>query len=466
MPAENIFAAYAQPVRSVLDYLGDMDRRDLLQTQLQGAKRQNAIADLTAMQTQDQLRQSAAEREALRVAASQSGGDPRVLVQRLRATGMPGLLMQADALEKGAIERTKGEAAAGKDLADTKAKDIANRKALLEHGILSLQTAQTPQEARRQVNQGVTQGYWSMADAQAKESQIPTDQSAFEAWRQNQLRAVTEAYRQLPTVSTVDLGGTKATQAVDPFTGRPTITGQQTVTQTPESIASTGVVLQPGGPAKIDEGVLKAKQRIAAAGAARTSVNMPPAEAAFTQELAKLDAKQLDSYRDAADKSVGAVARVQAMRDAVQNGIYSGSFAGDRTKLANFFETIGAPGVDPKKLANSQEYQKHANELVLSVLKEGVGSSQISNADLQFVNETVPQLETSPLARERLLNYIEARSQANIDRFQQADAYARKNRSLGGFKPSAPATPTPKPAGGLPSEADIDAAIRRKMEGK
>ncbi len=134
MPAENIFAAYAQPVRSMADYADELDQRELRGLQLQGQQRQNAIADLTARQTQDTLRQGGLEREALRAAAAQAGGDPKALIQRLRTSGMPGLMTQADALEKGLIERMKGEAAAGKDTAETeKVRQSMQKAALMDH---------------------------------------------------------------------------------------------------------------------------------------------------------------------------------------------------------------------------------------------------------------------------------------------------------------------------------------------
>jgi hypothetical protein len=210
-------------------------------------------------------------------------------------------------------------------------------------------------------------------------------------------------------------------------------------------------LLIPGVDGKMtpNESLIRVKRELAQAGAARNTVKVDmKGEEEFTKELAKLDAKQLDSYRDQAEKSAGAIKRVEAMRGAVQGGVYSGSFADDRTKLANFFATIGAPGIDQKKLANSQEYQKHAKELVLSVLKEGVGSTNISNADLAFVNDTVPQLETSPEARTRLLDYIESRSAEQVKNYQAADSYARQNRGLGGYKreglqPSKPNAPKP-----------------------
>lgn len=170
-----------------------------------------------------------------------------------------------------------------------------------------------------------------------------------------------------------------------------------------------------------------------------TNVSMPPAQKAFDVELAKLDAKEIDGLRDVATKASNGLSRVGEMKRLSEAGVYSGSFAEGRTGVSNFFETLGIP-LDPKKLGNSQEYMKHAKELTLSLLKEGVGNNQISNADLKFVNDTVPQLETSPQARKNLLDYIERRLQSSVDRFQQADEYARKNGGLGGFNKNRRAT--------------------------
>lgn len=155
-------------------------------------------------------------------------------------------------------------------------------------------------------------------------------------------------------------------------------------------------------------------------------------EKAFASERGKLDAKELDDLRNAATKAQSGLARIQQMKELEGKGVYTGSFAEGRAGIANFFSTIGIP-LDPEKLANTQEYQKHAKELTLNLLKEGVGANQISNADLKFVNETVPQLETSPEARKNLLNYIESRLNSSVDRFKKADEYATANNSLRGF---------------------------------
>jgi len=169
------------------------------------------------------------------------------------------------------------------------------------------------------------------------------------------------------------------------------------------------------------------------------------AQLEFSKERAKLDAKELDDLRNASLKAQGGIQRVQQMKGLADDGVYTGTLAEARVGVANFFDTLGVP-FDKKKLVNSQEYMKHAKELTLNVLKEGVGASQISNADLKFVNDTVPQLDTNPKARKDLLDFIERKLQWSVDRFGKAEEYATANNSLRGFKYEMPADDPAKPA--------------------
>lgn len=192
----------------------------------------------------------------------------------------------------------------------------------------------------------------------------------------------------------------------------------------------TGMRMGANGPEYIPE-YLQGQQQIRAAGKPQTNVTVQ-GEKAFTTEMAKLDAKQLDELRGSAMKAQNGLSRIAEMKRLSDQGVYSGWGAQGRAGVANFFNTIGAP-MDPRKLQNSQEYLKHAKELTLSMLKEGVGANQISNADREFVDATVPQLETNPQARMNLLNYMEQRLGSSVQRFQDADAYARSHSGLGGF---------------------------------
>jgi hypothetical protein len=158
---------------------------------------------------------------------------------------------------------------------------------------------------------------------------------------------------------------------------------------------------------------------------------------AVNSALAGVDAGRVKEANEIALKANEGVQRIGEMKKLAESGVYSGSFASGRTGVVNFFDTLGVR-LDPNKLANSQEYEKHAKELVLTALKAGVGSTNISDADREYVNKTVPQLETNPLARMHLLNFMEAKFKAAIDRASQMDAYLREKGDLGGFGSQAP----------------------------
>ena len=211
---------------------------------------------------------------------------------------------------------------------------------------------------------------------------------------------------------------------VDPRTGRVTLDAAPDL--------PAGMRMGPNGQPEYIPQYVEGQQKIRAAGRQQTNVNLPPAEKAFNVELAKHDAKQIDEWRESAVKAQGGLSRIQEMKALAQQGMYSGWGASGRTSVVNFFDTLGLP-FDRTKLENSQQYTKHAKELTLAMLKEGVGSTNISNADLAFVNETVPQLETNPRARLALLDYMERRLGSSVDRFERADSHAREHGGLRGF---------------------------------
>lgn len=229
----DIFAQYLRPPKSVMDYQAEMDDRDARRTQ-------NQIAMLGLQQQQDISRNAMEDRNTLSRIAGGWNADTTLeqRINALRNSGRAGLMSQADALEKQGLEKQKTASTIAKEGADTESKQYETKRKMLEHGILSLQTAQTPEDAIAQLQSGVQQGYWSMQDAQRKISMVPRDPQQFNEWRMNQLRAVTEAYRQMPTVQTRNTGGTTDTVSIDPFTGRAVVTGSVQNTQSPDSVAT------------------------------------------------------------------------------------------------------------------------------------------------------------------------------------------------------------------------------------
>lgn len=210
------------------------------------------------------------------------------------------------------------------------------------------------------------------------------------------------------------------------------------------------LVPDPNNPGKMipNTALVGLKKDIAAAGASKNSntvINKGPE--AFDVELAKLDAKQLDQWRDKAEQARSSLATAQRLRDAEASGAYSGGLAEGKLAAANLIN--GITGIEVKGLVGSQLYNAEASKLVLEHIK-GLGANP-SNADRDFIQKTVPQLATSQEARQKMVEFIERAASGTISTFDNMNEYARKNKGLKGFKypspvvaPAAPTQPTPK----------------------
>ena len=97
----NIFAEFAQPVRSISDYQNDYDKQALVRGQLAGQTRVNALADLTADQTRqtmaDTQHSNALIKAAYGVKPNATDDD---VIQALRGSGNRGALEYAGKLEE------------------------------------------------------------------------------------------------------------------------------------------------------------------------------------------------------------------------------------------------------------------------------------------------------------------------------------------------------------------------------
>ncbi len=185
---------------------------------------------------------------------------------------------------------------------------------------------------------------------------------------------------------------------------------------------------------KLDPRYIDAQSKIRAAG--RTSVTVNAGDKGMA-ELSKKDAESVANWRDEAIKASRGLGALKAMKANVQNGVYTGPLAEGQSGLNNFLSSVGAPGVDVKKLSNSQQFMAHNRELALSMLKQYVGGSQISNKDVEIVLSLFPRLEHDPQARLNLINYLEKRANQSINMYQAANEHMRGTGAgtLKGFDP-------------------------------
>jgi len=161
-------------------------------------------------------------------------------------------------------------------------------------------------------------------------------------------------------------------------------------------------------------------------------------EAEFTKALGKLDAEKVGNAMALRDNAISALDTLERLNKLDQQGLISGAFASGRVGAANILATVGLISqADQSTLANSQNYQKTAGDLVLATLGGRLGSG-FSNEDRKFILSLVPQLENSPQARKQLIEFMVQKNQKIVEETTRLENYARDNKSLKGYVPKIP----------------------------
>ena len=191
-------------------------------------------------------------------------------------------------------------------------------------------------------------------------------------------------------------------------------------------------------------------------------VTLPAGESEFVKELGKLDAKKVSEAMVTRETATSTIKSLNKLASLPDNELITGQFATGRVGIANLIQTLGlASASDAKKVAGSQEYQKVAGDVILQTLGGKLGSG-FSNADREFIQGLIPQLETNPNARRQLITFMQNKNQEIVAETIRLENYARDKNGLKGFEPKIPMSvaPTqPRPYSGL-SDAELDAKIR------
>lgn len=234
----NLFQAYLQPPKSVVDYQNDYEMLD-------ARRNQNALQSLALKQQAEQAEQAAADRNALQRAAS--GWTPQTTPEEraasLYGTGRASLAAQADTILKTATEREKGKAAALKDQAEADKVKLATDYMRRDRHLQSLANVTTPEQAAEWISQGVQLGEFSMQDAQRVLQGIQSGQIPLDQWKQR-----------------AQQGGMTLQQQA-----------QQRLQDMEFGLKANNELIGPDG--KPNQPLINAKQQIARAGASSVSVN-------------------------------------------------------------------------------------------------------------------------------------------------------------------------------------------------
>ena len=380
-----IFQQYLNPVRSVADYRGEMDKQE-----------QNALTLAAARWAGQATQQGMADDQAARQASIESSGDSKKFVNALQAAG---LYKQAAAAQKSLLDNQESQAKIshfGAQTAESEQKTATGRAEAIGQtlGALSkIPGGATPQHLTNAMQHMVDIGQISPEMAQKIIAGAPADQSQMQGWLLQGQRAVLGVKDQLPKFQTVDTGGAVSTGSVDPVTGTYTPAQSMAKTQTPDSIAAN-------------------RQRAADAAASREQSDR---HFNATQASGKVPA----GYRANPDGSMSFIpggpadpaagggkpptefqgksaafgARAEEADKIISDleGKYSPTGINSKQKLENTWLVGGALGAATNKFAlsdNTQKAEQAQRDFVNAVLRQesgaAIGASEFDNAKTQY----------------------------------------------------------------------------------
>jgi hypothetical protein len=189
-------------------------------------------------------------------------------------------------------------------------------------------------------------------------------------------------------------------------------------------------------------------------------------ETEFSKDLGKADADRVKNAMNTRDNAIGSLNSLNRLNELNQQDLISGSFASGRVGATNLLSTLGlVSGKDVDRLSASENYQKTAGDVILATLGGRLGSG-FSNADREFIQSLVPQLENSPQARKQLIEFMVKKNQGIVDETTRLENYARDNKSLKGYVPKIPIINLKSGSTKLPSQMSRQELINAIEEKK
>lgn len=425
MASQNIYAQYAQPVRSVADYAADYDAQDIRKLQLAGAQRQNALTALTQQEKIAGMSRNALVQAAQRKAAESAGGDEFAYAKNLRLSGLPELIDSADKVDKAATERkAKASENAGRDI-DTQNKAVLQWNDLLGKATDQGQAGLLLQAMHTDPRLAGTPG-----------ASVPIDQHLqmlakmpFNEWKQTMaLGAAKFVEMNKPQYITQNLGGASRITAVPGLGAGPAVTASEAKnTQSPDSAASNARMAAD-----------------AAAGRAQSASQ-------FNQRLAYDKEKDKTAATGGAnitegERNAGGYAARMVEASKLLDQFEGKGRATYKTDALGGVPLVGRALQTSAMTAEQQQYRQAQEDWVRAKLRKESGASIAPDEMAREISAYFPEPGDRP---ENIAQKRQARAVANQAMVQSAGRGAPKAEAA---KPAAP-MPTPKPGAVLRFDA-------------
>ncbi len=197
--------------------------------------------------------------------------------------------------------------------------------------------------------------------------------------------------------------------------------------------APDGFEYGPDGQLRVIPAWLGAKRDIAAAGASRQNVNLPPMESEEQKALGKDLAEQYSTSQKAGMSASGTLNKLRRAEQLME-GLNTGKLAPASAEVAAVAESLGVK-LDPK-LSQKQAFVALTNEIALRNKNQGgenLMPGAMSEGDRTFLQQMGPSLANTPEGNRLIFESAKRMAQRDIQVAKMAREYRQKNKTLNGF---------------------------------
>ncbi|MCO5762846.1 MAG: hypothetical protein NHG36_15250 [Chromatiaceae bacterium] len=152
-----------------------------------------------------------------------------------------------------------------------------------------------------------------------------------------------------------------------------------------------------------------------------------PADITSSTKTAEMWAGRYAEAMKDKDAAAGRLQTLQAMRSMLP-GIETGKLSPSVTQVQAWAESLGVP-IDAQKLGAKQAFEALSNQITLQARNPGGGAGMpgaMSDADREFLKNSVPRLSASKEGNLRMLDISEKLAQRSIDAAELLQRYREK----------------------------------------
>lgn len=186
-------------------------------------------------------------------------------------------------------------------------------------------------------------------------------------------------------------------------------------------------------PEILDSRVQSAKEKIARAGAASTTVKLPALETEENKAVGKELGEQYAGIQKTGMSSSATISKLNRFRQ-LMDGVNTGKLSPTMTDLAGYADSFGIK-LDPK-LGQKQALVALSSELALRAKNQGgenLMPGAMSDADRRFLDGMSPSLSNTPEGNRLILETNLRLSKRDQDIARMARDYRKQNKTLDGF---------------------------------